>query len=708
MMFSRIFGGMLRMAVGALLGTALCLFDATPAFAIGTEGTTNSDDLTITVDSRWAGGTDGGYFPVRVQLMNRGEPKTLTFRFSALAVGQSIPVVRRRVLAEQNATVRFTLPIPIVSTENYGSLQVFDGSKELKNHQRQIQLPDVRFNLRYGSTPANLPAIVAVSNTPVDFARFEAGLQSQISMTPGTYGGSVSADCAYVPANSLPESWIDYTAVDLFAIPFETLASIPSTTRTALLGWVHCGGTLVVTNCPAAKREELSRLVAFDKHADADAEWTPARPSDRKRVPVPQFDRFGNPIRVVVPGAPGMPMPAPETPSENPKPVEENFVWTASPETFAARRLMLGRVIAFAENPFPGSSHDWAWFLNSLKDQKITWKDRHGFSARRDNSEFLEFLNPGVRGVPTYAFLVLITMFAIAIGPVNYFLLAKRRRLYLLLLTIPAIAFVTSATLLAYSTLAHGFSVKSRLRSLTVLDQPARTAVTTSRLALYAGLAPSGGLKFSPETAVYPVWPSGSGFEAGSVDWTDTQNLATGWLLSRTHTQFVTMSHEAARGRLDVQAPVDGKLPISNGHEFDIEALLVSDDSGAVYFGNEIPAGAAVTLNKADDSSFSLLPTLLLRDTPQRPEGVDENPGMDLFSQMRRGPSHYMMFGTTPLSAFRNGQMETTIRELQTSIKSGGLKKRSYVAVLRENPGVATGLVHTTPQAGFHLILGYY
>jgi hypothetical protein len=36
-------------------------------------------------------------------------------------------------------------------------------------------------------------------------------------------------------------------------------------------------------------------------------------------------------------------------------------------------------------------------------------------------------MNPGIRGVPVYGFMVLITVFAVLIGPFNYFYLRRKR-----------------------------------------------------------------------------------------------------------------------------------------------------------------------------------------------------------------------------------------------------------------------------------------
>ncbi|MGE3315750.1 MAG: hypothetical protein AB7O26_11610 [Planctomycetaceae bacterium] len=696
----RIAAPAIRYAALSLVAICSGLFSSA-AYGIGAESTTDSNDLNITVDSRWAGVSDGGYFPIRVRVVNRGEPRELTFRYSSMTAGGAVPTVRRRVTAEQNATVRFTLAIPIVSSMNFGSLEVFDDSRLLKAHTRQVPLPDMRYNYGYGSPVQQPPSLLAISSTPIDFARFESGMHARFAKSvPGYAGGSVQTDCMVVPPSSLPDSWIDYSGVDLVAVSHSDLAALPSTTRTAIASWVHCGGNLVVHGVPVAKREDLSKLLEFEKHGMAQKQWVPANPSNRQFVVVPpeQVNRGGyNPIPAVV---------------EQHEESTGIFAWPASTDTFASRELMLGSVHAFVDNPFPGSAHDWVWFLGSIGDDKIQWKSRTGLSARVGTREFLDFLNPGVRGVPTSMFMVLITLFAVVIGPVNYFLLMRKRRLYLLLLTVPSIAFVTSAALVGYSTISHGFGVKSRLRSLTLLDQPARTSVTLARLALYAGLAPSGGLKFSADTAVYPVWPNDMEFESGTVDWTDTQNLESGWLRSRVHTQFLTTSHQAARGRLDVQTPAAEKLEVANGHEMELESLLVADAKGELYVGNAIPAGAAATLKRATPEDMAPIREVLLSNQPEPPEGADQSEELDFFRQMRGRPRRFygvpMPGAADARGPMANGTLETRIRNLQQISSKDGMHPRSYLAIVRENPAVETGLTRTTAEAGYHLIVGYY
>jgi len=689
--------------IAAILLAAACVasLGARPARAAGTEETSTGNDLTIHYDSRWAGGNFGGYHPVRVRLVNHGPPRVLTFRFSSIASNMPMPTVKRTVLAEQNATVRFTLPIPMVSNTTWGTLNVLDGGKVLTAHSRQLTLPDSAGT--FGRVASDSVSLLLISPTPaIDTSRLNSAMLARSTTStsgPRFYGSASQLYSEVVPPTSLPDSWIDYSGLDLVALSLPTLSGLSSSARDALVGWVECGGTLIVHGVAPGEggRGELERLLKFSQHRFVDAEWTPADPSQRKEVVVPQLDPFGNPIATPVPAGPdGQPL--------NAVPEEKN-PWTLSPDTFASRRLMLGRVCAFAADPFPGTPSDWNWFLRSLEPFRLNWSMRHGMSSRTDHNEFLLFLNPGVSGVPRYTFLVLITIFAVVIGPVNYVLLWKRRQLYLLILTVPAIAFVTSGSLLAYSVVAHGFSVKSRVRSLTILDQPAQTAITTARLALYAGMAPSDGLRFSSETAVFPIWPAGAEFESATVDWTDTQHLESGWLHSRTHTQFLTMSRAAARGRLEVNAPQGDELRVSNGLEWDIEALLVADESGQLYAGTNIAAGAAATLHKPTDSELSDIRALLTRNAPELPEGLSSTSEVSIFEAFspRASLARIAVARGDYVPHFDDSRMEATINSLTKVLPAS-----SYMAVIGRNPGVETGVPNTREEAGFHLILGYY
>src|SRR3954465_2652340 len=100
----------------ALIG-ALCVVRT--AEAAGEERTTIGNDLNIHTDTRWCGGVWGGYYPIRVQVVNRGEGRNLPFEVRSAPPTQELSVVRT-VGAEQNATIHFTLAVPLLAM-NYAT-----------------------------------------------------------------------------------------------------------------------------------------------------------------------------------------------------------------------------------------------------------------------------------------------------------------------------------------------------------------------------------------------------------------------------------------------------------------------------------------------------------------------------------------------------------------------------------------------------------
>jgi hypothetical protein len=340
-----------------------------------------------------------------------------------------------------------------------------------------------------------------------------------------------------------------------------------------------------------------------------------------------------------------------------------------------------------------------------LGENHYRWSYRHGLSARVSNNEFLYFMIPGISGVPVIAFLILITAFSIVIGPLNYYFLTKQKRLYLLILTIPFIAIVTSISLFSYSIVAHGFSTKSRVRSLTTVDQGANESVTTARVSLYSGLAPSSGLQFTADTAVYPVWPGegDSTFESGSVDWTNQQALTTGWLKSRTRTQFYTVTKRDERGRLSISPPVNQTLELTNGFEYDIKQLYVRGDDGKIYYGENIKAGREAKLSPATAENESALGTIIRESRPELPENYNS-------AASHSGPRYSPYYGYEPdfYTQFNRNSMETQLEVLTSKSIVEFLGNREYFGVLEENPEVPIGVTGTTERQSLHLLHGYY
>lgn len=682
-----------------------CSLATDRSLADGREFSATRYDLRVGIDTRWAGCRHGGYYPIRVRVTNTGAPRNLTLEFKPQE--RRLPQVSRTVGVEQNATVQMTLSVPMVGVGNYGTLMLLSDGRALQGMSWDLSLPDINWN------EAIRPALLVVSPGNVDMTAFEAAVQSKFnsSSSSGRYGyssSSVSNDHEVIPPVMLPDSWLDYSGLDYVFVPLDILDAMPSGTRAAMVHWAETGGTLVVTKVggPADQSEPLKRALGLEARAAAFRTWRPADVTARSRigaVPTQQNPEEAA-AEAQIAGAGG-------TPPEAARPlVESKFSWPESGEAYQSLRLMQGSVVAFPKDPFSGSARDWAWFLTERPQDSSNWPERHGMSPRRGNSEFLQFDIPGLRGVPVYAFLTLITIFALAIGPVNYFVLWKRKRLWMLVVTIPAIAFLTSASLFGYSTIAHGFSVRSRTRSVTVLDQTSRDAVTTARTSLFAGLSPSRGLRYSPDTAVYPVWASMPD-ENGSLDWTDTQAFDSSWIRSRTRTQFVSVNHRTERGRLVIGTSDGTTLPVENGFPWAIESLVVADSDGKMYVGGSIPAGAGTKLALITDprTQLAAMNEALNRYPLKFPDGAASINMNNSYNRYRGGYMGYGYDSGLGAVSFNSGRFEKAFANWRTTDNGKPkLDERSYLAIFSENPGVEKGAEPVKEIAPTYALLGYY
>jgi hypothetical protein len=686
--------------------TFVAALSAAAAFGSGNEGTTNSDDLTIRTDTRWAGGAEGGYLPIRVRVSNLGRPRDLTFEFEPSFESSKGVKARRGIGVEQNATVHFTLPIPLVAGRD-GMLHVYEGTRELKEHGRSISVPT---GAPMSPSP---PAMLVIAPAAVDCGRFVDASNHLVASTPsGRFGRMGTVDSSLlaevVQSTLLPESWIDYCGLDFLAISREELERLEHPVRTAIVKWVQSGGNLLVYEVghDAQALARVDRLIEAPEPPAAAAAWQSAVPSDRPsgeiKVEAPEETTFS------FPGGPtttrfGRTKPS-KPADKTAKPAESP--WKGGKDTFRHRELMLGTVTAFPDDPFPGTINDWLWLCQSCGEERWSWTTRHGVSPHLGTKDFYKFMNAGIHGVPTIAFLVLITVFSIVIGPVNYVYLARKKMLWLLLFTVPVMAVTTTVLLVGYSVAIHGFSVKSRIRSLTVLDQRNRTAVTMARLALFAGVAPSGGLRFSRETAIFPIIPTTNEPTGGFVDWTQTQNLASGWLPARTRTQFLSVRNSEQRSRVELK-PAPGKsAEFWNGLPWELEMVVAADEAGHLYVGRSVAAGATIALSEPSSDDLTQFVQLLRRNAPGLPAGFVE-PTPSVFRGGRAWMAFAMRGPTT--TDFASNLMERRIARWCSELpKKKGLAARSYVAVVRENPGVETGVASTTDELSLHLLNGYF
>ena len=289
----------------------------------GDEFVTEGHDLNIFVNYRWAGTIHGGYYPIRIQVMNKGSDCELTFRFRPYT-GQELPIVERRNLpvgSEKKVTI--TLSVPMVGQGGVGDLEVERNGELLDSLTHQMSLS----NADYRSIRSS---ILVISPIPVHFGSLEAGIFTRKGMDSRNL-----LEHQVIDPIMLPPSWSDYSGVDIVMTPLRTLADMESDKRAAILEWAQTGGTLVIYEVgdSAALSEGLQKILNLPEPR----EWQPANPSDR------QFHQVDNTISVQGHMGQG-PVIAVD---------DEEAQWKLSTNPFAHHDFLFGRVYAFQQYVAP-------------------------------------------------------------------------------------------------------------------------------------------------------------------------------------------------------------------------------------------------------------------------------------------------------------------------------------------------------------------
>jgi hypothetical protein len=521
----------------------------------------------------------------------------------------------------------------------------------------------------------------------------------------------------------LPGNWLDYSSLDIVCFSLDQWAACsdknPAAHR-AILRWVQAGGNLWIYDVGGPK-EKWGRLTELDKLLDLPAAKTADKNSDARNGWIQPSDEM--PTNTTPNYRRNQPNYAyEEAEIATPPPVETLWEDEKSEPKPAVlfREHGMGVVAAISSpDPFSGNAKwtqaGWQWFMSTLSESRWRWNLRHGNTLGNRNPDFWKFLIPGVGRPPIKTFQVFITVFVIAIGPVNYWLLKRRKKLYLMILTVPLSAAAVTLLLFTYALLADGLGTRVRARSITRLDQNRGEAATWTWLSYYSGIAPSGGLKFSSETAVYPVLdePDFDVWKHGrkKINWDDGQHLAQGWLDSRTPTQYLTIRSNASKLRLNVaETTKNGALEVENLLGAKIERLILRGRDGNIYLAENVEPNAKAEAKaispKTGDPPFNKLRQEIALSLPAdfNLSNARQIQSMNYY----RYHWYYRFIEETPMSV---SLLESSMTRLSPDSSAGLpypglLQPGSYIALLPQCAEVELGTTAAREEAGLHVIVG--
>lgn len=207
---------------------------------------------------------------------------------------------------------------------------------------------------------------------------------------------------------------------------------------------------------------------------------------------------------------------------------------------------------------------------------------------------------PGLGEAPVRVFVIVIVLFALVAGPVNFFWLRRRRQPLLALVTVPALGFGTTAAIFAFGYFHDGFGVRGVAVSWTVLDQERHEAVTVCSRTLFAGRAP-GAIVLPADTML--MAPRATTRTRGAADRfhldVGTAALDGGVLPSRTSTPLVTVQQGVVRQRLVARRDNDRLRLLADGGVVPLDRVVLRDHEGDYW------AGPANELERVDTAAAS-------------------------------------------------------------------------------------------------------
>ena len=251
--------------------------------------------------------------------------------------------------------------------------------------------------------------------------------------------------------------------------------------------------------------------------------------------------------------------------------------------------------------------------------------------AIADRLELPDFLE--VDEIPRRAFTLLLVVFALVIGPINFRFLRKLGRPVLILITVPLTALVFSTGMLLYALLVQGVAIQTWSHSWTVLDQRSHVATTREARRLFAGLLLGDRWRPNASTAVTPLWGDQQWNAAAKyyVDDRGEIELAGDFLPPRQYTDQLLFYDASARQRLNITKR-DDQLLVVNGLGVDVQRLVLHVQ-GQFYHGSSLRSGASIELDAVSSGEVSDCIEELRRNTYW-----EEMPASSYFAEVRENP----------------------------------------------------------------------
>jgi hypothetical protein len=504
------------------------------------------EGVVCTVAYHWPKLISKGYFPVEIRLENRG-PKDVIVSLLAEQEWQEKDKVRRDLALASGESIEFELLL----RDGYSTWGEYSVSFEVDGEELKIR------NVGPGNSSRSVHerALLYVSAEAVDAGSEEAWTQEwkeyHNRMSLAASATNVHTGAAQVSPRTfdqLSTTWQAYTSLDTVILDVSG-GWRDTEPMNALLAWCRSGGKLMLAGLDKERLRSVPGLESsFEERLRLHSEMA-------------EFNEQG--LQAYRHGFGAL--------------IVQEEVDSDRDLMDPGSAAMIADMTLFAPSwTRPSYSH-------------LPSRERNGFMGMG------KFSN-----LPFRSLMLLIIVFAILIGPVNFIWIKRTNKPMLLLISVPAIALVSSLILVLYGVLSQGLDVKSISKSWALLDQRDGWSTTAELRRVFAGSAPGEGLRPEARTLVYPedsAWRgrrrSGKLF---TLDLNDGRLYGGDYFPVREPFGQILVTDRSTRLRLEVLESDEG-VTVTNALGSRVEQLILRAVNGDYFFlGGPLGEGASSEL----------------------------------------------------------------------------------------------------------------
>ena len=307
-------------------------------------------------------------------------------------------------------------------------------------------------------------------------------------------------------------------------------------------------------------------------------------------------------------------------------------------------RRGLGHVFYLALDPGKRGSEIWYNMLKQLPPKRLrnrvlqTNERSYGYSGyyhswratRRINRDLTRKLEAKSSRLPSlWAIVILILVYLVMIGPLNFYLLYRRQQRIYLVFTIPLIATLYVGIIFGYGYLSRG--VQSRTVKLTIVEPlpNSQQAFVKSYCSLFSASDTNYDIGYDRQTLVQPFYPNSSAVEAQTLTYAFQDRLRLkDFRLRMWQTAYFTIDdfQQFTAPRLKYVA---GRYTLENRCAYPLQQAMVVHRNHVWHFGAVAAGAPAVAASRQRFRNIQAV----LRQKDNRPV---ENQLLQLLAQRHR------------------------------------------------------------------------